>query len=108
MQNHAMPKNAVKIDEPAIDIKNFQHFENRDVLYNAKLLKEYDSENNKDNSLFISSNEFFNLKIFWLDKNNNLGFGIADDWKTNSIQWYKIGDENVWSAFKNRIKNAQY
>ena len=40
----------------------------------------------------------FNIRIFWINKEKGLGYGIAEDWKAGKIQVYArrqfIGGEN--------------
>ena len=41
----------------------------------------------------------FPLRIYWIDKSQNLGFGIADDWKEKTIRWFLIGSQEAWKNF---------
>lgn len=50
----------------------------------------------------------FSLNIFWIDKENGVGYGVADDWKNNTVQWYKFGSDESWLKFRNRVADAQF
>ena len=43
----------------------------------------------------------FNIRIFWINKEKGLGYGIAADWKAGKIQVYRFGTAENWQIFKN-------
>lgn len=43
---------------------------------------------------------FFNLRIYWAREDMGVGYGIADDWKSKSIKWYRFGSEENWDKFR--------
>ena len=92
-----MPADAIKIDILSIpDICSFfKH--NFDIEYREPAYNEKDEDS-----------DTFSLKIFWMDKHNNIGFGIVFDWQNDDIQWYQFGSITTWSDFKNSINNSQH
>lgn len=43
----------------------------------------------------------FNLRIFWIDKEKELGYGIAQDCKEQAIQIYRFGTAENWQMLRN-------
>ena len=43
----------------------------------------------------------FKIRIFWINKEKGLGYGIAEDWKAGKIQVYRFGTAENWQTFKN-------
>lgn len=65
--------------------------ESRSVMYNENVITE----------------GLYSLRIFWVNKEKGLGYGIADNWKEKSIVWYRFGSDDAWLTF-NRGFAAQF
>lgn len=50
----------------------------------------------------------YDLKIFWINKDNGLGYGIAQDWKNKKIINYKFGSQQSWREFIDFFASQQY
>lgn len=44
----------------------------------------------------------YNLRIFWVDRDTSLGYGIADDLRTKRIVLYRFGKRHNWFLYKNK------
>jgi hypothetical protein len=84
---NSMPENAAEISK----YDDLQRF----FMY---CLTEESREPNYDKNNFMLGS--FKLKIFWVNKDRCLGFGIADDWKASEIKWYRFGSEENWRTFE--------
>lgn len=58
--------------------------ESRQVMYDEKVI----------------TGGLFSLRIFWVNKEKGLGYGIANNWKEKSIDWYRFGSDDAWLTFK--------
>ena len=45
----------------------------------------------------------FNIRIFWINKEKGLGYGIAEDWKAGKIQVYRFGTSKMQNVKKSII-----
>lgn len=45
----------------------------------------------------------FNLRIFWIRKEKGLGYGIAQDYKTKTIEIYRFGTAENWQILRNEF-----
>jgi len=41
----------------------------------------------------------FNLRVFWINKEKGLAFGIADNEEEKRLDWYLIGSDKNWCEF---------
>jgi hypothetical protein len=41
----------------------------------------------------------YDMRLFWINEEKELGYGIAKDWKNNKIRWYKFGNAEAWNDF---------
>jgi hypothetical protein len=82
-----MPKDAVKVSsyEDLQDFFTYCHTE-------ESRQPQYDENN------FMAGS--FDLRVFWIDKDLNLGFGVAADWKAKETNWYRFGSDENWIKFK--------
>lgn len=46
------------------------------------------------------------LKIFWINKDKGLGYGIAQDWYEKKIEIYRFGSNENWRLFRNGFAAA--
>lgn len=91
-----MPEPAVRLTDEKTDKSNLRC---DDRLFTFCIL-EHESRQvfyEKDN---IYSGTF-NIRIFWINKEKGLGYGIAEDWKAGKIQVYRFGTAENWQIFKN-------
>lgn len=49
--------------------------------------------------------ESYDLRIFWVNKEQGLGFGIASNQNLKKIVWYKFGKDALWSQLNEEYKS---
>lgn len=86
---NSMPNYAKEISYTSKDFSDFFTFqiekeEYRQVIYSAKN--------------FI--NIYFDLRIFWINKNRGLGYGFLNNREENIVTAYRFGSDEEWLKFK--------
>jgi len=50
--------------------------------------------------------DVFDMKIFWIKRDIGLGFGLVANDALEKTEWYQIGSELEWSAFKTTFSST--
>lgn len=89
------------LPEHATIIEDFNDFND----FFSFMIKEIESRQPKYTD---GSNALYDLNIFWIIKEKELGYGMAKDWINKKIIFYKFGLEEDWDRFKHVFSLDQY
>jgi hypothetical protein len=84
--------------EHAIDITNIYEAQLDFFSYCFKESKDEFRQVDYDPNDYLKG--AFSMRLFWIDEESGLGYGIANDWKLKQIKIFRFGSDEQWARFK--------